>query len=153
MEAISWSILLFVLKWVFIGLIYFVLVVVILNVRRELNLRTKTAPAEEAGFSPGRLRVISKGNDPRLRPGQVIELKPVNTIGALPDNNLILRDGYISAHHARLSWDGVGWSIEDLGSRNGTQVNTERIQPNVPQSLANGALISLGGMTFELMEE
>lgn len=153
MDALGWNTLLFALKWVFIALVYFILVVVLLNVRRELSLRLKSAPAEEpGGFSPGRLRVINKGTDPRLRNGAVLELKPVTTLGALADNSLVVRDRFISGHHARLSWDGVGWTLEDLGSRNGTRVNSETVQPHAPVQLSNGALISLGDMTFELME-
>lgn len=152
METLGWNTLLFGLKWVFIGLVYFILVVVLLQVRREMTLRLKTAPADEGGFSPGRLRVISKGSDPKLRPGAVLELKPVTQIGALPDNDLVLRDRFISGHHARLSWDGVGWTVEDLGSRNGTTVDQARVDPAEGRRIQNGALISLGEMTFELLE-
>ncbi len=152
MDTLGWNTLLFALKWVFIALVYFILVVILLNVRRELSLRLKTAPAEDAGFSPGRLRVISKGTDPRLRNGAILDLKPVTTLGALGDNNLVVRDRFVSGHHARLTWDGVGWTLEDLGSRNGTKVNSEPLQANTPIQLANGALITLGDMTFELME-
>lgn len=152
METLGWNTLLFALKWVFTALVYFILVVVLLNVRRELSLRLKGAPAEEGGFSAGRLRVINKGSDPRARNGALLELKPITTLGALADNTLVVRDKFISGHHARLSWDGVGWTLEDLGSRNGTKVNSNPIQPHAPVQLANGALIGLGDMTFELME-
>lgn len=44
------------------------------------------------------------------------------TIGAAPENKIILDDSVVSAHHARLRRDRDGWWIEDLGSTNGTAV-------------------------------
>jgi hypothetical protein len=41
MDTIGWGILLLVLKWVFIGLVYLILAVVLLAVRRELSTRVQ----------------------------------------------------------------------------------------------------------------
>lgn len=151
METLGWNTLLFALKWVFIGLVYLVLVMILMAVRREMGQRTRSAPAE-AAFSPGKLRVIRAGSDTKLKAGTLIDMKPSTTLGSQGDNDLVLRDRYISGHHAQLRWDGVAWWIEDLGSRNGTQVNQERLQPREAQRLLNGAVISVGDMTFELVE-
>jgi len=151
MDTLGWNTLLFALKWVFIGLVYLVLVVIMLVVRREMTLRVRGAPVE-AGFSPGRLRIVRAGSDTKMRPGTLIDLKPVTSLGSQGDNDLVLRDRFISGHHAQMRWDGAAWWIEDLGSRNGTQVNQERLQPRQLQRLLNGALVSLGDMSFELLE-
>ena len=151
MEPLSWNIILFGLKWIFMGLIYFVLGFVVLAVRREMGLRVKTSSAE-ADFSPGRLKVLSPGSDPKLRSGILLDLKPITMIGAQPDSDIVLRDRYISRNHARLRWDGVGWWIEDLGSRNGTYVNNEACPPNTPVKISNGATVSIGGTAFQLIE-
>lgn len=151
MDTFGWNTVLFGLKWIFIGLIYFVLVFVVVAVRREMGVRVKTSPVE-ADFSPGRLKVLSPGSDPKLRSGVLLDLKPVTIIGSQPDNDIVLRDRYISRNHVRLRWDGVGWWIEDLGSRNGTYVNNEACPPNTPVKISNGATLTVGGAAFQLIE-
>lgn len=152
MDAPGWNTLLFALKWVFIGLVYFILVLVLLNVRREMSLRVKTAPAGEADFSAGSLKVIQSGSDKKIHAGRMLPLRPANALGALPDNNVVLRDRFVSGHHARLNWDGVSWWLEDLGSRNGTFINGERLAANAPAQVPDGAQITLGEMIFTLVE-
>ena len=111
-ELLGWSALLFAGKWLLIGLVYFFLFVVLLAVRRELSGRVR--PGRRVfGFSPGRLRVIQNGSDRALRPGQLLDLAADSRLGADANNEVVLRDQYISAHHARLRWDGAGWWIED----------------------------------------
>jgi hypothetical protein len=151
MDTLGWNTFLFALKWIFIGLIYFVLAYVVLAVRREMSMRVKASPAEP-NFSPGRLRVVNPGSDTRFRSGAMLELKPVTNIGAQPDNDLVLRDRFISRYHARLRWDGVGWWFEDLGSRNGSFVNNELVMPNTTIRVGNGTNVTVGGMVFQLIE-
>jgi ABC transport system ATP-binding/permease protein len=50
--------------------------------------------------------------------------------------------GYVSRRHARLSQQGSAYLVEDLGSRNGTFVNGERVA--APRALKTGDEISLG---------
>ncbi len=37
--------------------------------------------------------------------------------------DLVLEDPSVSRRHARLGWNGVGWTLVDVGSKNGTTVN------------------------------
>jgi hypothetical protein len=151
MSALSWSTLLFALKWVLIGLIYFALLILLLAVRRELGQRIGSgAPAP--AVAAGQLRVLQPGGDPRFAPGSLLGLQPVTTLGAEQDNDLVLQDPYVSGHHARLRWDGVAWWVEDLGSRNGTFVNRQRCQPHMPRVVPAGGVVQLGNMTFELLD-
>jgi pSer/pThr/pTyr-binding forkhead associated (FHA) protein len=50
-------------------------------------------------------------------------LRAVNLIGRAADNTIVLSDERVSAHHARITFTGGQWLLEDLGSRNGTFVN------------------------------
>lgn len=50
----------------------------------------------------------------------------------------------ISRHHARICPDNGGYSIEDLGSRNGTHLRGRQIPPNVPVPMQNGDIIRIG---------
>ena len=49
------------------------------------------------------------------------------TIGKGPDNHFCFDNGYVSTHHARLTYDGREWAVSDEGSRNGTYVNGFRV--------------------------
>jgi len=120
-------------------------------VHREMTLRVEQ-PAPPSRALKSRLRVVHPGSDPNLRPGGVITLQADNILGSAPDNDLVFADRFVSRRHARLYWDGAAWWLEDLGSRNGTYVNRQAITPHQPQRLERGAVISLGDMTFELVE-
>jgi pSer/pThr/pTyr-binding forkhead associated (FHA) protein len=49
------------------------------------------------------------------------------TIGRAEDNDLVLSDAAVSAHHARIAKVQSAFYLEDLGSTNGTFVNETRI--------------------------
>ncbi|RRC95416.1 FHA domain-containing protein FhaB/FipA [Schaalia canis] len=71
------------------------------------------------------------------------------TIGRSPSSSLVLEDEYASSRHARLSPGEGGWWIEDLGSRNGTFVDDERLTE--PRPLAPGTTVRIGQTTLELV--
>jgi hypothetical protein len=149
MELFSIQTLLLAGKWLFVALIYFVLFIVVVAVRREMALRLPSGPAL-ASTAVGRLLLHQAGNDPTARAGAVWPLKPDNSLGAAPDNDIVLADALVSGHHARLRWDGAGWWLEDLGSTNGTFVNGQRLVALTAQRIALGAHLQLGDMLLEL---
>jgi DNA-binding winged helix-turn-helix (wHTH) protein len=53
--------------------------------------------------------------------------KPAIGIGRCEDNDVVLRDRCVSRHHARITCSGERYTVQDLGSRNGTQINGRRI--------------------------
>ncbi|MEP7358324.1 MAG: FHA domain-containing protein [Anaerolineales bacterium] len=150
MDLSATNSLLFAGKWVFVGLIYFVLLVVLVAVRREMGLRLRAGQALPS-TAAGRLLLL-QGGSPAAPTGTVWPLNPNNTLGAETGNDLVLPDPLISGRHARLRWDGVGWWLEDLGSTNGTLVNGQRLAARAPQKIAPGARLQLGDMVFELRE-
>lgn len=68
--------------------------------------------------------------------------KEVITIGRGADNDIVVDDPEVSRHHARLTRRGHDWILEDLGSRNGTFVNGQRISG--PVVLTPGMQVGLG---------
>ena len=147
---VGWNTLLFAAKWFFIGLIYLALFIILIAVRRELSYRVESRqPA--AVPSPGRLKVIDPGADTHLKAGAAINLYPETTLGAEQENDIILNDPFVSGNHARLSWDGSTWWVEDLGSRNGTSVDRQSCHPHSPQALPPRGILQVGNITFQLL--
>jgi phosphoserine phosphatase RsbU/P len=78
--------------------------------------------------------------------------KPVSTIGRSSMNDLPISDKMLSRQHARIvKDDDGGLVVEDLGSRNGTFLNGERLAG--PQPIKAGDRITLGGVTLKLESE
>lgn len=84
-----------------------------------------------------------------LRDGSVIERdlsSSENRIGKGPQNNIILADASVSSVHAVISYTDDSFVLSDMGSRNGTYVNDERIV--APRKLQHGDLIKMGHCTI-----
>jgi pSer/pThr/pTyr-binding forkhead associated (FHA) protein len=102
----------------FVALLYLFLVILAILMRRELGAtgvgETERAPADLLIVDP-----FDTGYDPSER----IPLFGRSTVGRDDENTVIFNDTYVSGQHARLTWNGRGWVVEDLGSTNGTKVN------------------------------
>lgn len=77
------------------------------------------------------------------RTGQAFDLnKPVITLGREANNDIVIEDPQVSRHHARLTQQGGGYAVEDLGSTNGTFINGHRVMGARP--LNSGDTLGLG---------
>lgn len=77
------------------------------------------------------------------QPNQIYPLdKPVQTLGRDITNDIVINDPEVSRHHCRLTQGGGGFTLEDLGSTNGTFINGQRLSGARP--LAPGDMIGLG---------
>jgi hypothetical protein len=75
--------------------------------------------------------------------GQVI------TLGRAHDSTIVLDDDYASSRHARIYPDQTGqWTVEDLGSTNGTYLDRQRL--TTPTPLQVGMPIRIGRTVIEL---
>ena len=70
------------------------------------------------------------------------------TMGRSSTCDIVLDDPRVSRQHARLRVAGNSLFIEDLGSRNGTMIDGERL---ASADLRGGDVISLGGLSLELV--
>ncbi|HLG78490.1 MAG TPA: FHA domain-containing protein, partial [Ktedonobacteraceae bacterium] len=70
------------------------------------------------------------------------------TIGRAPDNQLVINDTKASSHHAKMSLAGQSYMLTDLGSTNGTFVNEQRLERNLPRPLYNGDMVRIGDTVF-----
>jgi len=74
--------------------------------------------------------------------GKVFPLEATEiSIGREMGNVIVISDAEVSRRHAKLTWQGAGYFIEDAGSTNGTFVNNQRI--SAPHALKAGDLVSL----------
>jgi DNA-binding NtrC family response regulator len=83
----------------------------------------------------------------RIRLGDLdrVELRRGRTTRASVEDggaSLELADPGVSGNHARLSKSAGRWTIEDLGSKNGSLINGERLAS--PAALSDGDLIEVG---------
>jgi hypothetical protein len=58
---------------------------------------------------------------------EYIVRKPVTLIGRNEVCDLIVSDPLVSRRHCQILWDGVYCTVEDLGSTNGTYVNSQQL--------------------------
>lgn len=74
----------------------------------------------QAGVAPA-LAVLVDGNQQEFQPGTTV------VIGRSPDCQIVLQDGRVSRHHAQIAYEEGGWTLRDLGARNGTFVGPTRV--------------------------
>ena len=79
------------------------------------------------------------------------------TIGAAPvmvgrqaQCDIHIEDTWMSRRHARLAWTGTSYIVEDLGSTNGTFVNENRLEKDLPTPLTAGDELRFGDHSYQL---
>ena len=75
-------------------------------------------------------------------PGEVV-------LGRASSNQIVIRTEQASRQHSRIRWVSPSWTIEDLGSRNGTYVNGQKLTG--PQELTDGDVIEIGGFVVNFV--
>jgi DNA-binding winged helix-turn-helix (wHTH) protein len=96
-----------------------------------------TAPASHGESRKGWL--IGPTAEVALVPGE-------NIIGREGDGVMVVKSSTVSRRHARISLDTSGAVVEDLGSKNGTYVNDQRI--GSPTPIADGDQVRIGSLLF-----
>jgi transcriptional regulator with PAS, ATPase and Fis domain len=115
----------------------------------------QTLTAVQSPLSPGEQRdravllVVGSAESPALPPRTRLqiagdELFVGRRADGLPPQAAaaVLDDGLISGRHARISRGAGGYDLEDLGSKNGTWVDNQRVTDK--QRLQDGALLFIG---------
>lgn len=90
-----------------------------------------------------RLNVLCGGRSQRH-----LLVREETLIGSAADCDLVLSDPTVSRRHARLSQEGVGLWVEDIGSRNGVFVDGIRIAAS--HALTAGSRLRLGSVDIEV---
>ena len=131
-----------------LALIYLAVFQAIRVVRAEMKGHLK--PAELKRAPEAFLRILSANEHANQPAGTQLPLKSVTLIGSNPDNDLELRDKYVSGKHAIIRWNGEDWTVEDLASTNGTLLNGRSLPPRQQEKVPAGATLVLGDFELEL---
>ncbi|HYU59321.1 MAG TPA: FHA domain-containing protein [Solirubrobacterales bacterium] len=97
--------------------------------------------------SPGRAAASAAS---LLHAGRRIALHDQLTLGRGDDNDVVLGDERASRHHARIRRSDGSFAIEDLGSRNGTYLNGERLDGE-SRPLEPGDSIGIGDQKLRFL--
>ncbi len=115
------------------------------NARPAAEQRTEESPAPRRKGRVLHLDVV----EPADLAGRRFEIDEELTIGRSPGCGISTSyDIYSSTLHARLVPEGGRVFVEDLGSTNGTFVNSERVVK--PTKLGKGDLLQVGGTVFQV---
>ncbi|MGW3039896.1 FHA domain-containing protein FhaB/FipA [Kitasatospora sp. NPDC001159] len=134
--------------------------------RRGANATSGGAPAAAATARPAPAAGVSaagqtQGGRRRGGPTQLVVVQgslagttvalqgQTITLGRAHDSTIVLDDDYASSRHARIYPDQTGqWTVEDLGSTNGTYLDRQRL--TAPTPLQPGMPIRIGRTVIEL---
>jgi pSer/pThr/pTyr-binding forkhead associated (FHA) protein len=133
------------LRYVFLGLLFIFLIVVVRAIYRDVN-----APEEAASRAPRKkkndlphLAIVAADRNLGAKCYLVDEVR----IGRAGDCQVAIDDTYASQQHARVYESDGSYFVEDLGSTNGTYVNGRKI--SYPLELRQGDRIKIGKTVFE----
>jgi pSer/pThr/pTyr-binding forkhead associated (FHA) protein len=144
-----------VLKYTLLALLYFFVYRAVRSVAVEVAGRRSQARRETTKRS-ARKQPSSRGrppsavviHDPDGRKARTVRLSSAADIGRAESCAIRLGDAYVSQVHARLSSANGAWTVEDLGSTNGTYLNDRRVAAAVP--VHAGDVVRVGKTVLEL---
>lgn len=76
--------------------------------------------------------------------GSTFVLPAYCMVGRAPGSDLMFYDRSVSGQHASIEWTGGEWALRDLGSRNGTIVDSRRLIAGGRSPLMLGSQIQFG---------
>jgi hypothetical protein len=139
---------LLVLRLALLAIIFTFALVVALTMRGGMSVRTPRPRTSAPGRSP-RLVVLEPGTS-GYRKGMEFVLAGEMSIGRDPSNSIVLNDASVSADHAILLPGSRGWSIQDLGSTNGTYANGVEVESR-PLPLRGNEDIAFGSVVLRFL--
>jgi hypothetical protein len=131
-------VILALLLYGFLGALFWMLWQDVRAASKETTLRARRM---------GRL-VVLDSSLPAVAAGTTFPLLPVTSLGRAPTNTAALPDDTASLEHALLHLRDGQWWLEDLNSRNGTRLNSEKITQPTP--VMPGDVIGVGQMKLKI---
>ncbi len=116
--------------------------------RRWAFLRGSRSVSEAAGKGCAPMAYLASIDG--AEPSRVLQFKGGECyIGRHPDRNLILEGNEISRQHAKFTFDGTEYFVQDLGARNHTYLNDRQLElSDGPQKLKDGDEVGFSSLRF-----
>ena len=119
----GYLVVLWVVRFLFLALLYVFLYRVVRALLRDLRAATREGTGEL-----GRLVVVeSPSGEPAAGAGRSPSTRS-RRMGRDVNNAIVVDDPFASAEHAILTYRGRAWYLEDLGSTNGSYVNGRPVE-------------------------
>ncbi|SCZ09258.1 FHA domain-containing protein [Alkaliphilus peptidifermentans] len=142
-QIISW-----IIRYIFIILIYYFIYSIIKLIYLDIDAINRQG---KRGTDNPYLKLVNRKDRLDFNVHEFYDLYESNTIGRGKGNDIQISDKYISTNHAQISMDEGAYFLEDLGSVNGTYLNSTKIEDVV--ELENGDRIGLGQVEFLFVKE
>lgn len=108
---------------------------------------TQVGPATPAEGSAGALiELFGLQKKPKAPFAEMI------TIGRTDSNDVAIHDSGVSRLHAYVTPNPAGWTVADAGSRNGTHLDGQRLEPRKDQPLRSGSTLVFGGVAYLVLD-
>ena len=145
----SLDLVLLALRFAAVLLLYLLILGAIAIVWRDWRAAARQVEQvrHSAARPPGRLIVVQAGQTDLL-PGQSFPLSVITRLGRAASNTVVIQEPFASNEHARLYRRDQRWWLEDLGSRNGTRLNGERLRARA--IVVTGDVIGIGGVQLRI---
>lgn len=92
------------------------------------------------------LKLINKKDSLPFKIKEHYSINNKLTLGRQNDNDIVLKDPFVSKNHLQIAEDEEEYYLEDLNSANGTYINGERVGDVV--KLKNGDILRVGSIEF-----
>lgn len=135
------NILSLLLKYIFIIIIYLFIFSIIRLIYLDIKSMKKNTLDDNAY-----LKLINRIDSLPFKIKEHYSIVKELTLGRQGDNDIVLKDPFVSKHHLQIIEDEEDYFLEDLNSANGTFVNGERVMDII--KLKNGDRITIGNIEF-----
>jgi len=134
------NILSLLFKYIFIIIIYMFIFSIIRLIYLDIKGMNNTA------LGGAYLKLVNRKDSIPFKINEYYSIGEGLTLGRRGDNDIVIKDPYVSKDHFQIVKDEDEYFLEDLNSANGTYLNGERIQDVVP--LKDGDRIRVGNIEF-----
>jgi eukaryotic-like serine/threonine-protein kinase len=120
--------------------------------RERLDPGPPPGRASSQSFAPGAQSLLATFASHAVEfVGELVSLdKAVVTLGRRDDNEIVVPEATVSGQHAQFKWQSATWTVEDLGSTNGTFVDFS-YERRKTVTLMHGGEVQLGELRFKLV--